>query len=265
MRDLWAVGDAYESYVGRWSQPVAADFLDWLEPAPDQRWLDVGCGTGVLTRQVVARCDPHSVLGVDLSEEFVAWAESHTEDPRVRFTVADAAQLPSGVADVVVSGLVLNFLPDALTALASMRAAAPTGAVAAYVWDYAGRMDLMRVFWDAATALDPAAVNFDEGHRFPMCRPAALEDLWRDAGLVDVTSTAIDVPTIFADFDDYWTPFLGGQGPAPGYAASLTDAHRQALRECIQAELATGPDGAIALTARAWAVRGYSLPQPRRM
>jgi hypothetical protein len=212
----------------------------------------------VLTEQVLAHCAPHSVLGVDQSGAFVEWAAAHIEDPRVRFIAADATQLAPNVADIVVSGLVLNFLPDAPKALAAMRAAAPEGTIAAYVWDYAERMDLMRVLWDAATALDPAAAALDEGRRFPICRPTALEATWRAAGLVDVATTAIDVPTVFSDFDDYWSPFLGGQGPAPGYVTSLNDDHQQALRERVRAALPVSPDGSIALTARAWAVRGRS-------
>jgi hypothetical protein len=134
--------------------------------------------------------------------------------------------------------------------------AAVSGLVAAYLWDYADRMDLMRYFWDAAVALDPAAAEFDEGARFPICRPERLEVLWREAGLVDVSSRAIEVPTIFRDFDDYWSPFLGGQGPAPGYAMSLDDGRRATLRERIRSMLPIDPDGSIRLIARAWAVRG---------
>ena len=262
MDDVWVLGDKYESYVGRWSRRVAAGFLEWLAPADGQRWLDVGCGTGVLTEQVLARCEPQSVLGVDQSKGFVAWAAEHIADPRVSFTVADATELATDV-DVVVSGLVLNFLPDAQAALAAMRAAAPAGTIAAYVWDYGGQMDLMRVLWDAAASLDPAAAELDEGNRFPICDPIALEAAWRAGGLVDVATTAIDVPTIFTDFDDYWTPFLGGQGPAPSYVTSLSEDRRNELRERVHAALPISVDGSIALTARAWAVRGRS-PAVRR-
>jgi hypothetical protein len=139
-----------------------------------------------------------------------------------------------------------------------MRAAAPDGVVAAYVWDYAGRMELMRHFWDAAVALDPAATDLEEGVRFPICRPERLEALWRAGGLADVASRAIDVPTVFRDFDDYWSPFLGGQGPAPGYAMSLDEERRTALRERILAALPVAGDGSISLVARAWAVQGRS-------
>jgi hypothetical protein len=188
----------------------------------------------------------------------VTWAAAHVQDPRARFEVADAADLPAVEADVVVSGLVLNFVADLAAAVASMRAAAPDGVVAAYVWDYAGRMELMRHFWDAAVALDPAGTDLEEGVRFPICRPERLEALWRAGGLADVASRAIDVPTVFRDFDDYWSPFLGGQGPAPGYAMSLDEERRTALRERILAALPVAGDGSISLVARAWAVQGRS-------
>jgi hypothetical protein len=161
------------------------------------------------------------------------------------------------VGDVVVSGLLLNFLPAPTAAVVGMaRAARPGGTVAAYVWDYAGGMELLRTFWDAAVELDPSAGALDEGRRFPLCDPARLERLWRDAALTDVESTGLDVATPFQDFDDYWRPFLGGQGPAPSYVASLDDDRREALRERLRARLPAGADGRIALRARAWAVRG---------
>jgi hypothetical protein len=137
------------------------------------------------------------------------------------------------------------------------RAARPGGCVGIYVWDYAGGMELMRRFWDAAAALDPSARELDEGQRFAdVCRPDALANLFGDAGLRKVEARAVDVPTLFRDFDDYWTPFLGGQGPAPGYVATLSAERQVALREHLRADLSAAADGSIPLTARAWAVRG---------
>jgi trans-aconitate methyltransferase len=260
MSDVWASGDSYEPYVGRWSRLVAAEFLDRLGVAPQQRWLDVGCGTGALTAAILARCDPSEVVGVDRSDGYIAWARKHVDDDRARFVVAEATDLPPGPVDVVVSGLMLNFLPNPGIALATMRSRAPDGLVAAYVWDYAGRMELMRHFWDAAVELDPAAADLDEGLRFPLCRPERLEALWLDHDFTDVSTWAIDVPTVFSDFTDYWTPFLGGQGPAPGYAMSLDDRRRTELRDRVHAGLPFADDGSIHLTARAWGVRGSSTP-----
>jgi hypothetical protein len=151
----------------------------------------------------------------------------------------------------------VNFVPDPGRAVAEMARVARAGAtVAAYVWDYAGKMELMRYFWDTAAALDPDAAERDEGRRFPLCRPEPLAALFRGAALREVETRPIDVPTVFRDFDDYWTPFLGGQGPAPGYAMSLDEERRAALRERLRARLPIEPDGSIRLIARAWAVRG---------
>ena len=161
------------------------------------------------------------------------------------------------MADVVVAGLVLNFVPDPVVALAEMRRVArPGGVIAAYVWDYAGKMELMRYFWDAAVALDPGALELDEGRRFPLAAPGPLRAAFEGAGLEAVDVRSIDVPTVFASFDDYWTPFLSGVGPAPGYVVGLDDRARSALRDRLQATLPIASDGSIHLIARAWAVRG---------
>jgi hypothetical protein len=136
------------------------------------------------------------------------------------------------------------------------RVVRPGGTVALYVWDYAGEMQLMRYFWEAAVALDPAARELAEATRFPLCRPEPLATLFRDAGLEAVATRPIDLPTVFRDFEDYWSPFLGGQGPAPGYAMSLTDDRRAALRERLRSTLPAEPDGRIPLIARVWAARG---------
>lgn len=261
--DTWARGDLYEPYVGRWSRLVAREFLDWLRARPGLDWLDVGCGTGALAQTILAAGSPRAVLGVDASEGFVAHATRTTGDGRAAFRVGDARALPvaTGSVDLAVSGLVLNFVPDPPAAVAEMaRAVRGGGTVAAYVWDYAGRMELMRRFWDAAAALDPAAAELDEGRRFPLAHPDRLAALFTGAGLQAVATRAIDVPTVFRDFDDYWTPFLGGQGPAPGYCRGLPEDRRAALRERLRQALPAGPDGRIALTARAWAVRGSPPP-----
>jgi SAM-dependent methyltransferase len=261
VREVWAVGEAYEAYVGRWSRRVAEAFLRWLDVPEGRRWLDVGCGTGALTATVLAVAAPVEVTGVDPSEEFLATARTDVVDTRAGFQAGDARSLPlpDSRFDVVISGLAVNFVPDPGRAVAEFaRVATSGGVIAAYVWDYAEGMAMMRHFWDAAIALDPAAAELDEGGRFPLCRPEPLGRLWADAGLDTVTVRAVDVPTVFADFDDYWTPFLGGQGPAPGYAMSLTEEHRRAQRDQLRNRLPSGPHGSIPLTARAWAVRGSS-------
>ncbi len=136
------------------------------------------------------------------------------------------------------------------------RVAKAGGRVAAYVWDYAKGMRMMRHFWDAARSLDAGASAMDEGSRFGICQPGPLEQIFAASGLEHVEVGPIGIPTTFADFDDYWTPFLGGQGSAPGYVASLNEKQRRTLREHVRSGLPVAPDGSISLTARAWAVRG---------
>jgi SAM-dependent methyltransferase len=237
---------------------VAPAFLAWLALPRARRWLDVGCGTGALCAAIVDECAPAVVTGVEPSAGFLATARAALAGKvDLREGSAAAIPLPDRTCDVVVSGLVLNFTPDPRAALAEMkRVATPEATIAAYVWDYAGKMELMRYFWDAAGVLDAQAQALDEGVRFPLCRPEALEALFGAAALARIEVQAIDIATPFADFDDYWQPFLGGQGPAPAYAMALAADARERLRERLRQSLPTAPDGSIALTARAWAVRG---------
>jgi SAM-dependent methyltransferase len=255
--DTWERGSPYERYVGRWSRQVAPRFLSWLDVPAGRRWLDVGCGTGALCAAIVDRCSPSTITGVEPSDGFLETARANLAG-RAALRKGSATDLPLGDAavDAVVSGLVLNFVPDARAALREMaRVTDDGGTIAAYVWDYAGKMELMRLFWNAAAELDAHAAKLDEGVRFPLCRPGALERLFSAAGLQDVEVTSIDIPTPLADFDDYWQPFLGGQGPAPAYAMSLDESARARLRERLRERVPTSADGSISLTARAWAVR----------
>jgi SAM-dependent methyltransferase len=259
--DTWERGNPYERYVGRWSRRVAPEFLAWLQMPLGRRWLDVGCGTGALCAAIMDGYSPSSVTGVEPSEGFLKTAR---ENLAGRATLhqgsAMAIPLPDAAVDVVVSGLVLNFIPDPLAALGEMaRVTSPGGTIGAYVWDYAGKMELMRFFWDAASEIDPGAAKLDEGVRFPVCRPEALRALFAGAGLDKPELTQIDITTSFASFEDYWQPFMGGQGPAPAYAMSLDEDTRVRLRDRLEARLPAQRDGTISMIARAWAIRASVL------
>lgn len=256
--DVWAIGKAYEPYVGRWSRLVALDFLHWVALPSGLTWLDVGCGTGALSETILDKCAPQSVRAVDQSGGYLKYAQQHIQDRRITFEIGDAQALPlpDRSVDAAVSGLVLNFIPDKACALAEMkRVVRPGGRVALYVWDYAEKMEPIRKFWDAAVALDPQAETLDESRRFPVCHPESLRELFVKAGFADINLRTIDVPTVFRDFADYWTPFLGGQGPAPSYCMSLTPEQRESLRVRLHDTLPTQPDGSIPLIARAFAIR----------
>jgi SAM-dependent methyltransferase len=257
--DAWKSGDHYERYMGRWSRQIATRFLDWLDPPKNANWLEVGCGTGALSTAIIKQCSPKSLIAIDSSEGFLDAARANVADAHVSFRIGDAQALDAGdaSADVVASGLVLNFVPDRERALAEMRRVLrPGGTIGFYVWDYAGGgVEFMRAFWNAATALDHGARELTEDRRFPFCTQAGLTDLAEQAGLAAIQSTAIEVPTIFTNFEDYWQPFTLGAGPAPGYCMSLSPDARERLRQSLDEALPRSNDGSIRLKTRAWAVK----------
>lgn len=222
-------------------------------------WLDVGCGTGALVDAICIHADPASVLGCDPAAPFIEYASEHSEDNRASFVVAGTDSLPgrAGGYGSVTSLLSLNFFSEPEAAVREMRSVtASEGTVSACVWDYAGRMEFLRRFWDAVVAQDSNARELDEGVRFPVCRPEALVELFSGADLTGVSCEAIEISTEFASFDDYWRPLLAGTGPAAAYVTSLDTDRRAALARNLEQDLTRGRDGAIILSARAWAVRG---------
>jgi len=264
LSDTWERGNPYERYIGRWSRRVAPLFLSWLGIPAGRRWLDVGCGTGALCAAILDSCAPSSVVGVEPSEGFLKTATENLAG-RATFHPGNATAIPfkDGSVDIVVSALVLNFVPDQPAALAEMaRVTGKGGTIAGFVWDYSGKMELIRHFWDAAVELNPNAAKLDEGPRFPLCRPDALERLFTGAGLKGVEVRPLDIPTRFTNFDDYWQPFLGGQGPAPAYAMSLDEKARARLRDRLQERLPAAADGSISMIARVWAARGIVPTKP---
>ena len=257
----WDSADAYERYMGRWSRAVAPRFLAWLDARPGLRWLDVGCGTGALTSCVLASYAPTEVLGFDPSTAFVQRATTCVPDHRARFALGSAEDLPveAGRVDVVVSALVLNFVPDADRAAREMvRVARPGGTVACYVWDYLGEMQMLRHFWDA---LARGVTGHERARRGPALRPvspgAADDRVARGGpGQPSRSNRSTSTPD-FRDFDDYWSPFRAGKGAAPAHLMSLPEPDRVAVEQRIRSTLPFNTDGSIELVARAWAARGH--------
>ena len=248
--------------MGRWSRQLAPRFLQWIDAPRGLRWLDVGCGTGALIGAIVEHCAPTAVTGADPSAGFLQAAAARLPAHAVLHR-ASAAQLPlgDGEVDVTVAALVLNFVPDTAQALDEMvRVTADGGWVAACVWDYAGRMEMIRAYWNAAADLGLLAAGLDQGERFAICDPAALASALAGAGLQQVQTDGIGMQMRFADFDDFWQPFLGGQGPAPAHAMSLGEDQRARLRDLLQSRLETSPGAPFVLGARAWAARGRVGP-----
>jgi SAM-dependent methyltransferase len=257
---MWQSGDAYENYMGRWSRRVAKEFIDWLVPPASWNWLELGCGTGALTEAISLHTHPASVVACDPSAEFVAYARHTLTGSEITFVVAGVDDLPrrEGGFDCVVSGLVLNFLPDPEKAVQSMCSRLrPQGMIAAYVWDYAEGMPFLYAFWEEAIALDTRAAALNQRELFPLCHPRVLVNLFEQAGLEQVESHGLEISMPFDDFDSYWTPFLGGTGPAPSYVSSLDPAAREQLRLRLRQRLTPSEDRPFQLSARAWAVRGY--------
>ncbi|HEY7172399.1 MAG TPA: methyltransferase domain-containing protein [Vicinamibacterales bacterium] len=256
---MFSAGEPYEQFMGRWSRSLAPLLVRFAGVRDGEAVLDVGSGTGALTAAIAAAAPAGAIVGVDPAAAYVAAARARQAGAHVRFEVGDARQLPFADAsfDRTVSALMLNFVPGPETAVEEMRRVTRRGGtVAAAIWDYGDGMEMLRVFWDEAVALDPASDARDERH-MPLCRRGELAALWRARGLADVIEEPLTIPTPFASFDDYWQPFLQNQGPAAAHVSSLSAEAREQLRQRLQKRLiGEGDDRPVALSARAWAVRG---------
>jgi SAM-dependent methyltransferase len=265
--NMFGDAEAYERFMGRWSRLVAPRLVGFTGRLPERgRMLDVGSGTGSLAFAIAERNGRARVLGIDPSKEYVAYASSRNPFPdRTSFEVGDAQQLhfPDASFDAALSLLVFNFIPDPKKALLELRRVTkPGGKLSAAVWDYGAGMRMLRMFWDAAAGLDPAAEKLDEKH-MPLCRAGELSALWREGGLENVREQSIDIRMRFESLADYWDPFLLGQGPAGSYVRRLDSDKLQALRNEVNRRLALpGENTAFVLPARVWSVRG-TVPNRR--
>jgi SAM-dependent methyltransferase len=256
---IFSEAQAYERFMGRWSRQLAPLLVRFAGTRDGEDVLDIGAGTGALAAAVAAAAPKSRVVGIDPSAPYVGLAQGRHGGPLIRFEAGDAQQLrfPDAAFDRTLSLLAVNFIPDPAKAVGEMkRVTRPGGTVAAAVWDYGEGMEMLRVFWDEAVALEPGSDARDERHmRF--CRRGELGGLWRGGGLKDVNEEGLTIETRFSSFDDYWAPFLAKQGPAGAYVASLAETDRTALRTRIRKRLlGDGPDRPFALKARAWTVRG---------
>lgn len=253
--------DAYERLMGRWSRVLARPFLEFCSVVDDETVLDVGCGTGSLALAITETTNVRSVTGIDLTESYIEFARSRTQDSRIRYETGDACALPfaDGSFDRTLSLLVLNFIPDAPRAAAEMvRVTRPGGVVAATVWDVRGGLPSFRMFWDTACAADPNAKEARNRYcAHPMTRPGELVSCWRGLGLEAIEQSEITVRFEFERFADYWEPFLGKTGPVGAYLDGISEALRMELERCVRAAYELGqPDGPRSFTATAWACRG---------
>ena len=254
-------GAAYEIFLGRWTKELAPRLLDFAEFAADGPLLDVGTGTGSLARAMTARWPSRHVIGVDIAEPYVAYARERTKAAQPEFQIGDAASLQFGDGTFagVTAQLVLNFVPDAGSALREMRRVTRRGGkVAAAVWDFRGGLVYQRLFWDTAAGIDPRAADArDRLFAGRLALPDGLPKLFADAGLTDIQRGSLTIRMNYANFDDYWQPLLGGQGPVGTYVTSLDDDLRSRTAEAVRRSYCSGaPDGERSLTATAWAVRG---------
>jgi ubiquinone/menaquinone biosynthesis C-methylase UbiE len=254
-------GDGYELNMGRWSRRLAGPFAAFAGVAEGHRVLDVGCGTGHLGGAIAAAFPSARVEGIDVSPAYIDHARRHYPSPALSFTVGDACALgaPDAVYDRVLAMLVLHFVPRTQDAIAEMvRVAKPGATVAATVWDARGGFVANRLFFDTAAALDPAAgERRARNYTRPLTRPGELKSAWLAAGLEDVRETVLAIRMEFADFADYWRPYLGQDGPGAEYVRGLDDEHRARLHDAVRAAYLDGEaDGPRSYAALAWAVRG---------
>jgi SAM-dependent methyltransferase len=254
--DLFTDGEAYERLMGRWSRLVGQKFLDWLDTPKNLGWLDVGCGNGAFTEEIIIRCAPTTVMAIDPSDEQLAYARTRPGAKMARFQAGDAQKLSFGDAtfDVAVMALVLSFLPDPAKGVAEMaRVARPGGWVAAYMWDIPGGGSPTTAIYAAMETL---------GSALPVRpNPAAsrletMLDFWKMAGLAEIETLVLRIPVTYANFDDFWESNTLPIGPQGKVIAGMSAAARDQLRTRLREYVPTASDGRIVYESFANAVRG---------
>lgn len=243
--------ESYDRFMGRYSRGLSAQLADLAGVSAGQRVLDVGCGPGALTGELVARVGPANVAGVDPSAPFVHAARERHPGVDIRQASAAALPFPTAGFDAALAQLVIHFLPDPVAGIREMaRVARPGGVIAACVWDHASDRGPLGVYWHAARSLDP---DVRDESILPGVREGDLLELFGAAGLRDVRQTTIETSVVHPTFEEWWEPFTAGVGPAGAYVATLDGAGRETLRARCRAAL---PEEPFTITARAWAAVG---------
>lgn len=249
-------GKAYERMMGRWSRVVGDRFLGWLDVGKELRWLDVGCGNGAFTEEIIAQCAPASVMGIDPSEAQISYARGRSGTAMAQFRVGDAQDLPyaDDSVDVATMALVIAFVPDPAKAVAEMaRVVRPGGWVASYMWDLPGEgLPLRPVF----TALKSMGLTVPSPPSHAISQMDALQDLWSTAGFVDVATRVIRITVEFASLDDFWDSNVVPIGPQGKIIADMSPSAKAELRDRLRAQLPIGKDGRIVYEAFSNAVMG---------
>lgn len=252
---LFSDGAAYERLMGRWSRAVGDRFLPWLDAPEGQHWLDVGCGTGVFTEEIVKRCRPAAVVALDPSEEQIAYARQRPEAGGAAFRVGDAQAMtfPDASFDVAVMALAIHFIPDARKAVAEMaRVVRPGGLAASYVWDYQNHGTPTAPLYAALKALGVGYTPPPSAHATTM---PALTELWRAAGLDRIETQVIRIPVGFADFEEFWGSMSAPVGPVGKAIAAMPAPVLDALRSRLRTAVTRG-DGSVGYEACANAIKG---------
>lgn len=253
---LFTDGEAYEQLMGRWSRLVGEAFLDWLDVPKGLRWLDVGCGNGAFTEELIARCAPASVIAIDPSDDQLAYARTRPGAKMAEFRVGDAQVLPfaDGSFDVAIMALVISFLADPAKAVAEMaRVVRPGGWVATYMWDLPGGGAPVTPIYAAVKSLGMAPPLPPNP---AVSRRDALQELWETAGLDSIDTRVIRIPVVYSDFDDFWNSNSVPIGPQGKLIHGMSPSAKEQLRTRLRERLPIASDGRIAYESYANAVKG---------